>query len=185
MAASRNFSYVHSNNSIAWTGGLLSCWQALGVTTDAPPVAPRRPTTLEQFGDVRVDEYYWLRDREDPDVLAYLKAENSYAAEHLAATSELEQVVYDEIVARIEETDVSAPVRWGPWWYYERTYEGSSYPVHCRCRAEGDAYPSDLDAPGEEVILDENALAEGHVVLLGRRARDRPRPSARRGRRRL
>ena len=128
-----------------------------------PPLAERRPTKLEQFGDVRLDEYAWLRDKEDPAVLAYLEAENAYAADVLAATGDLEARVYDEIVARIEETDVSAPVRWGGWWYYQRTFEGRSYAVHCRRRAEIDAYPVDLDADGEEVVLDENALAEGHA----------------------
>ena len=127
-----------------------------------PPAAPRRPTTLTRFDDVRVDEYFWLRDRDDPDVLAYLTAENDYAATQLARTAELEQSIYDEIVSRIEETDVSAPVRWGPWWYYERTFEGASYSVHCRRPADATGFPTSLDGPGEQVILDENELARGH-----------------------
>ena len=128
----------------------------------AVPAAPRRPTTLTHFGDERVDDYFWLRDRDDPEVLAYLTAENEHAAGELARTAELEQRIFDELVGRIEETDASAPVRWGEWWYYERTFEGRSYPVHCRRAAVGDEYPDDLDAPGEQVLLDENEVAEGH-----------------------
>jgi len=132
------------------------------VPSAPPPHAPRRPTTLTHFDDVRIDDYFWLRDRDDPEVLAYLSAENDYAAAALAPTAELEQSIYDEIVARIQETDVTAPVRWGAWWYYERTFEGASYPVHCRRPADGDAFPTSLDGPGEQVILDENELARGH-----------------------
>jgi oligopeptidase B len=109
-----------------------------------------------------VDDYFWLRDRDDPDVLAYLNAENDYAAAMLKQTAELEQDIYDEIVGRIQETDVTAPVRWGPWWYYERTFEGASYPVHCRRLADGAGFPTSLDGPGEQVVLDENKLAAGH-----------------------
>jgi oligopeptidase B len=133
------------------------------VTHPDAPHAPRRPTQLTNFGDTRVDDYFWLRDREDPGVLAYLQAENDFAASALAETEELRDRVYEEIVARIEETDVSAPVRWGAWWYYTRTFEGRSYPVHCR-RPRGDgAFPASLDEQHEQVLLDENALAEGHA----------------------
>jgi len=127
-----------------------------------PPSAPRRPRSLTHFGDERVDDYFWLRDRDDPAVLAYLSAENDYAAEALAPTAALEAAIYDEIISRIEETDVSAPVRWGPWWYYERTFEGASYPVHCRRAAGAAGFPTSLDGPGEQVLLDENELARGH-----------------------
>jgi oligopeptidase B len=134
-------------------------------TDPKPPLAPRRPVTTTHFGDERVDDYSWLRDRDDEAVLAYLSAENDFAAHVLARTAPLEQRVYDEIVARIVETDVSAPVRWGPWWYYERTSEGSSYPVHCRRRVEGDSVPDLTDPSGEQVVLDENAIALGHEFL--------------------
>jgi oligopeptidase B len=133
------------------------------VLPEPPPVAERRPVTATHFGDARTDEYGWLRDRDDPAVLAYLEAENAYAAAALAVTDPLAAQIYDEIVARIEETDVSAPVRWGPWWYYERTYEGRSYPLHCRRATDDVAFPADLDGPGEQVVLDENEVAEGHA----------------------
>ncbi|HEY8080686.1 MAG TPA: hypothetical protein VIE15_01265, partial [Acidimicrobiales bacterium] len=127
-----------------------------------PPVAPRRPIELTHFDDVRVDDYHWLRDREDPAVLAYLTAENEFAAAALSETAALESTIYDEIVSRIVETDVTAAVRWGQWWYYERTFEGRNYPRHCRRPRGTEAYPDSFDAPGEEVVLDENELAEGH-----------------------
>jgi oligopeptidase B len=110
-----------------------------------------------------VDDYFWLRDREDPEVLAYLEAENEFAASALAGTESLRQQVYGELLSRIEETDVSAPVRWGEWWYYDRTFEGRDYPVHCRRPLGDGAYPEALDEEGEQVLLDENALATGHA----------------------
>src|ERR1019366_2218772 len=76
-------------------------WQALSVTSPEAPHAPRRPATLTHFGDTRVDDYFWLRDRDDPAVLMYLEAENEFAASALAGTEALRERVYDEIVARI------------------------------------------------------------------------------------
>jgi oligopeptidase B len=128
----------------------------------SPPVAPRRPKALTHFEDVREDDFFWLRDRDDPAVLDYLTAENAFAAVELSRIEELEGAIYDEIVSRIEETDVTAPVRWGPWWYYERTFEGKSYPVHCRRPLGSGEFPTVLDETGEQVILDENELASGH-----------------------
>ena len=138
----------------------------------APPLPERRPVRLEAHGDVRVDDWYWLRDRDDPAVLAHLEAENAYTEAMTARTAPLRQRIYDEIVARIEETDLSVPVRKGPWWYYARTVEGSDYPLHCRRPAElGDDGAAELPrppGPGEEppgdeqVLLDENVLASGH-----------------------
>ena len=128
-----------------------------------PPRAPQRPTTLEHDGRERVDPWYWLRDRDDPDVLAYLKAENEFVATGLASLEPLRERIFGEIKSRIKETDASAPTRWGPWEYFSRTIAGHEYAVHCR-RPRGSA---DLPAPeaapgtppGEEVVLDENALA--------------------------
>ena len=85
-----------------------------------PPVPPRHPTRLEAHGDVRVDEWLWLRDRDNPDVLRYLEDENRWAEATTAATAGLRQVLFEEIRGRVQETDVSAPVGHGPWWYYAR-----------------------------------------------------------------
>ena len=89
-----------------------------------PPHAPRRPQVLSIHGDDRVDEWYWLRNREDPEVLAHLEAENAYAEAVLAPAAELRERIYDEIRSRVQETDDSAPVPDGNWQYFSRTVEG-------------------------------------------------------------
>jgi oligopeptidase B len=133
----------------------------------SPPLAPRRPHVLCHAGDERVDDWYWLRDRDDPEVLGYLKAENDYTDAGLAATAGLRARVFAEITARVRETDVAAPVRRGSWEYFTRTIEGRDYAVHCRRPFVVDGPPLDAEAaPGtpvdEQLILDENALATGH-----------------------
>ncbi|HLN15194.1 MAG TPA: S9 family peptidase [Acidimicrobiales bacterium] len=128
-----------------------------------PPRPVRRPTVLTAHGDRRVDDWYWLRDRDDPVVIAHLRAENAYAEEVLRPLEGLTKTLFDEIVARIQETDLSVPVRHGPFWYYIRTEEAKSYPLHCRRPADGDDPPSGPAGPGEEsILLDENRLAQGH-----------------------
>ena len=97
-----------------------------------PPVAPARPTSLRHFDDERVDPWFWLRERDDPDVLAYLEAENAYTEASLADTGPLRERLYAEIVDRVRQTDVSPPVRRGDFEYFSRTIEGQQYDVHCR-----------------------------------------------------
>src|SRR3712207_1324458 len=97
-----------------------------------PPAAPARPVTLEKHGDQRVDEWYWLRDKDDPDVIAHPEAENAYTAATLAHTEPLQAALFDEIKGRTLETDLSVPSPWGGYWYYSRTVEGLQYPIHCR-----------------------------------------------------
>ena len=117
------------------------------------PVAPKRPHHLETHGDVRIDDYYWLRDRSDPDVLAYLEAENEYLNARLGHTREQQNALFEEIKGRIKQTDVSVPYREGTHLYYWRYEDGQEYRVYCRRLAEDAA---------EQVTLDVNALAEGH-----------------------
>jgi len=129
-----------------------------------PPQAPERPHTLTAFGHVRNDPWYWLRQRDDPQVRAYLEAENAYTGEVLGPLEALRTTLFEEMKARIKETDMSVPSRRGPWWYYGRSEEGKSYAIHCR-RPAGD--PDELPPAGEpggdeEILLDENVLAEGH-----------------------
>jgi oligopeptidase B len=140
-----------------------------------PPSAERRPVRLEAHGDVRVDDWFWLRDKDDPAVIDHLKAENAYTDAEMAGTDGLQAHLFAEMVARIEETDLSVPVRKGPWLYYSRTVEGSSYAIHCRRPAgpsgrsepsagslgSGETGPSEPPAD-EQVILDENQQAAGH-----------------------
>jgi oligopeptidase B len=110
---------------------------------------------LTRHGDVRVDPYYWLRDRDDPEVIAHLKAENEYAAEVMAPTQALQDEIFSEIRGRVQETDVSPPARKGPWEYFSRTFEGSQYALHGRRPAGA---PEGTD---ESVLVDENVLADG------------------------
>jgi oligopeptidase B len=128
-----------------------------------PPVAPRRPRILSHRGHDRTDDWYWLRERDNPEVEAYLRAENDYTTTALAHLEPLRTRLFEEIRGRVRETDVSAPVRKGEWEYYRRTREGLQYGVHCR-RPAGTAGPLDPDAapgtePREQVVLDENVLA--------------------------
>jgi oligopeptidase B len=122
-----------------------------------PPLARRAPVETWLHGERRVDEYAWLRGREDPAVRAYLDAENAYADAVLAPTRPLQAKLYDEMLARIQETDESVPYRKGRYFYYSRTEEGRQYPVYCRERDEPDART--------ETTLDLNALAAGRPFL--------------------
>lgn len=118
-----------------------------------PPVAPRRSHRLEAHGDVRIDDYYWLRDRDDPEVLAYLRSENEYVDECLGHSRERQNALFNEIKGRIKQTDVSVPYREGTHQYYWRYEDGQEYRVYCR---------KPVDSEVEQVTLDVNAVAEGH-----------------------
>ncbi|MDX1577070.1 MAG: S9 family peptidase [Gemmatimonadota bacterium] len=119
-----------------------------------PPVAPVHPTTLEAHGHERVDDYYWLNDREDPEVIAYLEAENEYTDAVMGHTEELRERLFEEIKGRIKQTDLSVPVKRGDYFYYTRTEDGKDYPIYARKRGSLDA--------DEQVMLDVNELAQGH-----------------------
>lgn len=122
--------------------------------TLSPPVALRRPQITSIHGYERVDDYFWLRDRDDPAVIAYLEAENAYTDAMTAHTKEFQETVYKELLGRIKETDESAPFPYDDYFYYERTVEGLQYPIYCRKQHS-------VEEP-EEVLLDVNALAVGH-----------------------
>ena len=131
-----------------------------------PPVAARRPAVLTAHGDERVDDWFWLRERDNPDVRAYLEAENAYTEAVSAPLAPLRERLFEEIKSRVQETDASAPVRRGEHEYFSRTVEGRQYAIHCRRPAGTPGLP-DPDAepgtePGEVVLLDENELADGH-----------------------
>jgi len=132
--------------------------------TDDPPVARRVPTRRSHHGDTFVDEYAWLADKDSPETIAYLEAENAYTAAMTAGQAPLREEIFAEIKGRTKETDLSVPTRKGGWWYYTRTAEGKQYPVQCRraVRPEDEGPPSTEDgAPldGEEILLDCNELA--------------------------
>ena len=123
-----------------------------------PPRAPQRPHRLEKHGDVRRDDYYWLRNREDPAVHAYLEAENAWLRESLAHTAALEEQLFEEIKGRIRQTDMSVPYREGAYLYHRRYEDGREYPIHCRRALAAGGAPAE-----EEVVLDGNAVAAGHA----------------------
>ncbi|MDE3199768.1 MAG: S9 family peptidase [Acidobacteriota bacterium] len=127
-----------------------------------PPVARKERKETLLHGVTLVDDYAWLREKENPEVIAYLEAENAYAEAQTAELAGLRETLYQEMLSHIKQTDVSAPFREGAWWYYARTEEGLQYAVSCRKRGS-EAGPNE-DAP-EEVILDGNKLAEGHAFL--------------------
>ena len=119
-----------------------------------PPIPAQHPTVLTKHGDSRIDPYYWLRQRANPEVIAYLEAENLFADAVMAPTARLQQRLYQEIVDRVEQTDTSPPTYFKGYWHYTRTVEGLDYDIHCRRKGS-------MEAP-EEVELDGNELAKGH-----------------------
>ena len=119
-----------------------------------PPRARVGPTRLETHGVVRVDDYYWLRERDNPEVTAYLEAENEYTRAVMAPTEALQETLFAEIKGRIKQTDMSVPYREGDYTYHTRYEAGREYPIYCRAPVGDDG--------GEQVLLDVNLLAEGH-----------------------
>ncbi|MCA2209341.1 S9 family peptidase [Nocardia rosealba] len=140
-------------------------------TVVSAPIAKKVPVERVHHGDTFVDEYEWLRDKEDPEVIAYLEDENAYTAARTDQLQPLRDKIFDEIKARTQETDLSVPTRLGEYWYYSRSFEGKQYGVHCRCPIDAEAEGIDAWTPpqlevdtsieGEQVLLDSNVLAEG------------------------
>jgi oligopeptidase B len=123
----------------------------------APPVAKKVPHTTEVNGHTLVDNYFWLRDKPNPEVRAYLEAENVYTDAVMKPTEPFQKKLYDEMLSRVKETDVEVPYKEGDYFYYTRTEAGKQYAI--RCRRKGT-----MDAP-EEVVLDQNELAKGQVFM--------------------
>ncbi|WP_433827990.1 S9 family peptidase [Actinoplanes sp. CA-015351] len=133
------------------------------MTIEAPPTAHQSPSERTFHGDTVTDEFAWLMKKDDPATIAYLEAENSWTERATAHLEDLRQKIFQEIRSRTQETDLSVPSRKGAFWYYTRTVEGKQYGIHCRVPAKpGEtAPPMDAEKPGEEILLDGNALAEG------------------------
>jgi oligopeptidase B len=121
------------------------------------PVAKIVPHPITVHGDTRIDNYFWMRDRESPDVLAYLEAENAYQTAMMEPTVALQGQLYDEILGRIQEDDQSVPMRIDDWFYYGRTEKGKAYGIQCRKHLR-------VDAP-EEILLDQNLSGGWSEVL--------------------
>jgi oligopeptidase B len=122
-----------------------------------PPVARREPKTIQLHGDTLTDDYGWLRNKGTPEVEAHLQAELAYARAFMKPTEPLQQKLYDEMLARLQQTDTNVPFRDRGYYYYARTEEGKQYPIHARKRGS-------LEAP-EQVVLDVNALAAGKPFM--------------------
>jgi len=123
-----------------------------------PPVAAVRPHRFDEFGTVRIDQYYWLKDRNNPDVIKYLEDENAYTKAVMAPTEALQGRLYDELKGRVLQNDQSVPFREGNYFYYTRLVEGKNYPIYARKRGS-------VNAP-EEIMIDANSLAEGKATFL-------------------
>ncbi len=143
--------------------GLALSPLVLAQETPQPPMAKIIPKELVAHGDVRVDNYYWLNERDEPRVITYLEAENGYTDAMTAHTKALEDALFEEIRGHIRQGDSSVPYRSDDYYYYTRYEEGQQYPIYARKRGS-------LDAP-EEIMLDVNELAEGHgfFAASGRR----------------
>jgi len=121
-----------------------------------PPVAKKVPKETRIHGDVLKDDYFWLRDKKNPEVAAYLEAENAYVEAVMAPTKPLQEALYKELLSHIKQTDVNVPYPDGKWFYYSRTEQGKQYPIFCRKAA--------LDG-AEQVYLDQNELAKGEKFM--------------------
>lgn len=122
-----------------------------------PPIAPKKPTKLMKHNHTRIDDYFWLRQKEDKAVLAYLEAENAYTNSQTEHLNALQEKIYTEMVQRIQETDSTVPYKMGTIYYYSRTVAGLQYKIHCR-------KINSLEAE-EEILLDENKEAEGKAYF--------------------
>jgi oligopeptidase B len=122
-----------------------------------PPMAEKKTKTTNIHGETLVDEFFWLREKTNPDVMAYLQAENTYAESVMKPTAALQEKLYNEMVSHIKETDQQVPYRRGDYFYYTRTEKGKQYPIFCRKKGGTDA--------AEEVVLDVNELAKGQKFM--------------------
>src|ERR1044072_3014830 len=124
-----------------------------------PPATEKKPKVTEINGDRMVDNYFWLREKTNPAVIAHLEAENAYAAAVMKPTEALQEKLYNEILSHIKQTDNTVPYRWGDYFYYTRTVEGQQYPIFCRKSALNGARAQ------EQVLLDLNEMAKGQKFM--------------------
>jgi len=132
------------------------------MTSTTPPTARQDPTPTTLHGQTLEDNYRWMRDKNSPELIAYLEAENAYSNAEMKPTEELQAKLYAEMLSHIKETDVSVPNRDHGWYYYSRTFEGSQYPIYCRKAAVEPAFD---DSQPEQIVLDVNKLAEGQAFM--------------------
>ena len=138
-----------NNNVIAQSNG--------GAGAPQPPMAEKKPKTTNIHGVTLVDDYFWLREKTNPAVLAHLQAEDAYTQAMMKHTEQLQEKLYKEMLSHIKQTDIQVPYRSGNYFYYTRTEEGKQYPIFCRKKGS-------VDAP-EEIVLDMNELAKGQKFM--------------------
>jgi oligopeptidase B len=136
---------------------LVAPWALAQDGNRQPPVAKKVPHVTQIHGYTMKDDYFWLREKSNPEVIKYLEDENAYTEEVMRPTKEFQDALYKEMLGHIKQTDLSVPSRIGDYYYYSRTEEGKQYPYQCRKKGS-------LEAT-EEVLLDLNKLAEGHSFL--------------------
>jgi len=146
--------------AVLFPGVILAQAPATAATTPSltPPMAAVRPHRFDEHGSVRIDQYYWLKERSNPEVIKYLEDENAYTKAVMAHTEPLQERLYEELKGRVLQNDQSVPFREGNYFYYTRLVEGKNYPIYARKRGS-------VSAP-EEIMIDANALAEGKATFL-------------------
>ncbi len=142
-------------NLVVLTVMVVTAVQSCKTTDMKAPVAAKKPKELSIHGDTRIDNYYWLRERENPEVISYLEAENAYRESVMKDTEGFQKDLFDEIVGRIKQTDESVPYRKNGYYYYTRYEEGKEYPVYCRKKGSMEAQ--------EEILANVNEMAEGYA----------------------
>ena len=147
------FVFLFIKNCIVFTQSDNSI-NSMNIQGIPAPKAPIKPYPMTIHEDTRVDNYYWLNDRENPEVIAYLEAENAYTEKVMSPTKAFQEELFEEMKGRIKEQDESVPYRDGDYYYYSRYIEGGEYPLYCRKKHSMEAE--------EEILLDGNALAEGN-----------------------
>ena len=154
---------IHLLTVVFFVSSMLSINGALraqsngGTAPSKAPMAEKKAKTTNIHGETLVDDYFWLREKTNPAVMAHLQAEEAYTAEMMKPTAALQEQLYKEMLSHIKQTDTSVPYRWGNHFYYTRTEEGKQYPIYCRKNGS-------LEAP-EEIVIDVNELAKGQKFM--------------------
>lgn len=155
--------YIHLFMVVFLVSSMLSINGALraqsngGSAPSKAPMAEKKPKTTNIHGETLIDDYFWLREKNNPAVIAHLQAEEAYTEQVMKPTAGLQEKIYKEMLSHIKQTDTNVPYRWGDYFYYSRTEEGKQYPIYCRKRGS-------LSAP-EEVVIDQNELAKGQKFM--------------------
>ena len=151
------FIVVFLVSSLLSINGALRAQSNGGTAPPKAPMAEKKAKTTNIHGDTLVDDYFWLREKTNPAVLAHLKAEDAYTEAVMKPTAALQDKLYKEMLSHIKQTDTNVPYRWGNYFYYTRTEEGKQYPIFCRKKGS-------VDAP-EEIVIDQNELAKGQKFM--------------------